>query len=166
MLIFVLLYNNNTEQEGIHTVQVDNHNTILMFASGVGANYYASLLEAYGFPKPTPTPEDSEIIREFCLDVGYSLEFIPADRIAIPPREHVSSGFWQNFQETTVSRLDSKQKEYYLITLRDTYFLFKRNIVDLQQERARIGFSVQINRQIEYYTEELNKIEMEIQRWF
>jgi hypothetical protein len=162
MFVFVLLYNAHTNKEGIHTLMYDNsRNAVLMFESGVGANYYASLLEAYGFPKPTAELRADEEVKEFCLSSGYDYQFIPADHIAIPPQSHVDSTFW----ELSISNLSSKQKEYYLVTLRETYFLYKRNIIDLHQERARRGFSVEINRQIEYYTEELQKIEIEIQRW-
>lgn len=170
MYVFVLLYNTGTRNEGIHTLTYGDRNVVLMFESGVGANYYASLLEAYGFPKPTAELEDEEEIKKFCLNSGYSFHFIPADHVAVPPQKHVKSGSWNNSQnslllELSSSNLNSKQKEYYLITLRETYFVYKRNIVDLQRERAIRGFSVEMNRQIEYYTEELQKIEVEIQRW-
>jgi hypothetical protein len=162
MFVFVLLYNAHTNNEGIHTLKYgEGRNAVLMFESGVGANYYASLLEAYGFPKPTAELLDEEEVRKFCLNSGYDCQFIPADHVAIPPQNHANSSFW----ELSSSNLSSKQKEYYLASLRETYFLYKRSIVDLQQERARRGFSVEINRQIEYYIEELQKIEIEIQRW-
>jgi hypothetical protein len=60
MFIFVLLYNVGTRNEGIHTLESGDCNTVLMFESGVGANYYASLLEAYGFPRPTAELMDEE----------------------------------------------------------------------------------------------------------
>jgi Protein of unknown function (DUF3110) len=170
MFVFVLLYNPGTENEGIHTLTVGDHSTILLFESGVGANYYASLLEIYGFPKPTVELTDEEEIKQFCRKSGYSFQVIPAEHVAIPPQKHKKVDSWNNSQDTSPIelpsyRLNSRQKEYYLISLKETYFIYKRNIVDLQRERAMRGFSVEINRQIEYYTEEVQKVEIELQKW-
>jgi hypothetical protein len=171
MFIFVLLYNVGTRNEGIHTLESGDCNTVLMFESGVGANYYASLLEAYGFPRPTAELMDEEGVKKFCRNSGYDFRLIAADHVAIPPQKHKEKpDFWNNSSdalllELSSSSLSSKHKEYYVITLRETYFVYKKNIVDLQRERAVRGFSVEMNRQIEYYTEELKKIEVELQRW-
>lgn len=174
MDVFVLLYNIGTKNEGIHTIKYGDCNTVLIFESEVGANYFALMLEAYGFPKPTVESLDDEDIKEICLDSGYDYEFIPAELVAVPPENHAepsSSSYWEAKSQNSSliklpsSHLNSNQKEYYLTTLREMYFLYKRNIADLQLERARKGFSVEINRQIEYYMEELQKIEVEIQRW-
>ena len=170
MFIFVLLYHIGSENEGIHALNYSGKSCILMFESGVGANYYASLLEAYGFPKPTAKLMDEKEIKAFCLDSGYTFQFIPTDHVVIPPKKHTKSEFLSKVQnapplELSRSNLNSEQKEYYLITLRKTYFIYRRNIVDLERERATRGFSVEMNRQIEYYTEEVQKIELEIQRW-
>jgi len=170
MFVFVLLYNPGTSNEGIHTLTVGDHSTILMFESGVGANYYTSLLEAYGFPKPIAELVDEEEIKKFCRKSGYSFQLIPAEHVVVPPQKHKKVGSRNNSQDTfpvelPSSCLDSKQKEYYLISLKETCFIYKRNIVDLQRERAIRGFSVEINRQIEYYLEELQKNEIELQRW-
>ena len=163
MPVFILLYNAGTDNEGIHTIDYDNDTKILMFESAVGANYFASLLEAYNFPKPTIESIEDTLVEEFCSSKGYSFEFIASDQIAIPPKNHADVE--ERFQKTTVFELDSEHKKYYLKTIRDTYFILKKNIADLKQELARTGFSVSINRQIEYYTEEVNKIEIEIKEW-
>ncbi len=171
MLIFVLLYNAGTSNEGIHTIEYGGCNTVLMFESGVGANYYVSLLEAYGFPRPTAELMDGEEIKKFCRNSGYDFRLITSDNVAIPPQKHKEkTDFQVNSKDTPLlevssSNLSSKQKEYYVISLREMYFLHKRNIADLQLNRALKGFSVEMNRQIEYYSEELQKIEAELQRW-
>lgn len=172
MFVFVLLFNTHSKDEGIYSFKTGTRNTILMFESGVGANYYASMLVASGFPQSTVELFHMEDIYNFCKNSGYDHKFIPAQTVVIPPSRH--SGSSQRYanasampQVVKASSIisDSSQRERYLATLGETYSLYKKNIADIQLEKARRGFSVELNRQLEYYTEELQKVEKEIQNW-
>jgi Protein of unknown function (DUF3110) len=171
MLVFVLLYNPGADAEGIYTLKYGDLNIVLMFESGVSANYYSTLLEAHGFPKPTPELIHDKEIKLFCQQSGYDWRLVPADQVAVPPSSHVDSNSWDvtsNLRGTLVkdlssSRADLETRKYYVKNLKETYSLYMRSLADLKLQRARMGFSVEINRQIEYYTEEIRVIETELQ---
>ena len=164
MYVFILLYNINTENEGIHIIKCQETDTVMMFESAVSANYYCLLLENYGFPKPTPHLIHQDEIIEFCNNSGYQWEFVTADVIALPPKQHVS---YENLRfkpqgyRISKNELNLADTEDYLEVRRQTYILYKKNIADLELEKARRGFSVELNRQIEYYQQELNKLLLE-----
>lgn len=61
----------------------------------------------------------------------------------------------------TWEQLEHDYKEYRSKALREMIILRKRNITDLELEQAR-GFSVEINRQLEYERQELKRLEAEL----
>jgi hypothetical protein len=80
MKIFVLLVNANTDNEGIHSINMGNRDIILMFEEEDDALRYAMLLEAQDFPAVLNVEAlDREEIEEFCEASGYSSYFIPLD---------------------------------------------------------------------------------------
>jgi hypothetical protein len=80
MKIFVLLVNANTDNEGIHSINMGNRDIILMFEEEDDALRYAMLLEAQDFPAVLNVEAlDREEIEEFCDASGYSSYFIPQD---------------------------------------------------------------------------------------
>jgi hypothetical protein len=80
MRIFVLLVNANTDNEGIHSINMGNRDIILMFEEEDDALRYAMLLEAQDFPALLNVEAlDREEIEEFCEASGYSSYFIPQD---------------------------------------------------------------------------------------
>ncbi|MGF1477939.1 MAG: DUF3110 domain-containing protein [Cyanophyceae cyanobacterium] len=89
MQVFVLLFNAQTENEGIHTVQSGEHNKVLMFESEDDATRFALLLEAQDFPTPTVEAIDSKDVEEFCLGAGYECELIREGMLVIPPEANV-----------------------------------------------------------------------------
>lgn len=50
--VHILLYNSGTVNEGIHTIQVDETHTILMFESSASAANFANKLMLQNFPTP------------------------------------------------------------------------------------------------------------------
>jgi Protein of unknown function (DUF3110) len=105
MLVFVLLFNARTENEGIHTIQVEDtsfgsgaprhRNKILMFESQDDAERFAMMLEAQDFPAPTAEAMDSQEIEEFCKSADYDWEIIPAEgNLIIPPEINVEETDW------------------------------------------------------------------------
>lgn len=96
MRVFVLIFNVNTENEGIHTVRVGERNKILMFESQDDAIRFALMLEAQDFPAPTVEGIDAEDIKEFCESAGYDWEFIPENSdLVVPPEVNVEETDWQ-----------------------------------------------------------------------
>lgn len=171
MFIFVLLFNAHTRNEGIYSCSDGTRNIILMFESGIGATYFASMLAESGFPQLTVELFHIEEIYQFCRSSGYDYKFVSADTVLIPPKKHaprfqgyVSTPDTPQIVEISSIKSNPSQKSHYVETLRTTYHLYRRNIADIQLEKARRGFSVELNRQLEYYVDELQKVEREIQR--
>lgn len=94
MRVYILLYNAGTANEGIHTLQTANGNTILMFESEDDATRYGLLLEAQDFLSPSIEAIDSEEIEAFCQDSGYDYKIIEAGMLAIPPETNLEETLW------------------------------------------------------------------------
>jgi hypothetical protein len=105
MRVFVLIFNAGTDNEGIHTVQINDpgatpsgavRNKILMFESQDDATRFALMLEAQDFVAPTVEGIDSEEIKEFCESAGYDWEIIPEDgNLVLPPEINLEKTDWQ-----------------------------------------------------------------------
>ncbi len=104
MQVFVLLFNARTENEGIHTIRIGEHNWVLMFEEEDDATRYALLLEAQDFPSPTIEVMEQEEIEEFCQSAGYHCQLVPkgfvpqsdTDRLLmVPPETNVEETDWQ-----------------------------------------------------------------------
>lgn len=94
MLVYILLFNAGTNNEGIHTVQVGDRNTILMFKNEDDAARYAVLLEAQDFPTPKVEAIDSEEVEQFCRQADYNWELVDSEKLAIPPDKNVDRPDW------------------------------------------------------------------------
>lgn len=95
MRVFVLLFNARKENEGIHTIQIGERNTVLMFESEDDAIRYAGLLEAQDFPPASVELFDQEEIVEFCKSTDYDWELVPTGELAIPPEANVEQTDWE-----------------------------------------------------------------------
>ena len=70
-LVFVLLYNPNTDDEGIHTHEVGNSTQVLLFEKEEDALVYSSRLEAMNFPTPTVEALYMHDVLQFINDSNY-----------------------------------------------------------------------------------------------
>jgi hypothetical protein len=95
MRVFVLLFNADTDNEGIYSTWIEDRNVILMFEQEDDAIRYADQLEAEDFPKPTVEEIDSEEIEEFCQDADYDCVTITAEMLVTPPSKNVEETDWQ-----------------------------------------------------------------------
>nr|AGZ05267.1 hypothetical protein [Nostoc sp. 152] len=113
MRVFVLIFNANTDNEGIHTIRIGDRKKILMFESQDDALRFALLLEAQDFLTPTVELIDDEEIKEFCESADYDWELVRENSdLAIPPEINVKQTEWQSEAEnkdTGGNTLDSKQ---------------------------------------------------------
>ncbi|NEQ80825.1 MAG: DUF3110 domain-containing protein [Moorea sp. SIO2I5] len=93
--VYVLLFNARTENEGIHTIQIDDRQTVLMFEEEDDATRFALLLEAQDFPTATVEAIDQEEIEEFCQSAGYESELVTEGMLAMPPETNLENTDWQ-----------------------------------------------------------------------
>jgi len=105
MKIFVLLYNSNSEDEGIHSIDYKGKTIVLMFEEKDDAERYCGLLEAQDFPTPSVEPIEINEIKEFCNKCDYETRlvernFIPKteeDRFLLtPPQKNLDMENWNS----------------------------------------------------------------------
>ena len=108
MPVHVLLFDAGTDQEGIHSLELNGRTVVLLFEDGDDAERYAGLLEAQDFPVPTVESLDREEMELFCGEAGYEARFVPAgfmpqsaeDRLLLaPPERNMDVTNWQEQQE-------------------------------------------------------------------
>lgn len=104
MVVFVLLFRDGDGNEGIHTLSIGSHNTVLMFEEEDDATRYALLLEAQDFMVPVVESIDRTEIEAFCEDAQYDCKLVPkgfipetdADRLLIaPPETNLDQTQWE-----------------------------------------------------------------------
>ena len=107
MKIFVLLYNSNSENEGIHSIEYKGKTIVLMFEVKDDADRYCGLLEAQDFPVPSVEQIEINEIIEFCKQCDYETRlveknFIPKtaeDRLLLsPPQKNIDMENWNSNQ--------------------------------------------------------------------
>ena len=105
MKIFVLLYNPNSDNEGIHSIELKGRTIVLMFEKEEDAERYVGLLEAQDFPTPSVEMVDLEEIRDFCNNCDYETrivtkDFVPKtleDRLLLtPPQKNLEVEKWED----------------------------------------------------------------------
>lgn len=111
MLVYILLYNANTENEGIHTIQEGDRNKILMFQEQDDALRFAMMLEAQDFPAPVVEAIDSEEIKAFCGKANYDWEIIEAGQLALPPEINLTQTNWEEESEKSASSVAESESE-------------------------------------------------------
>ena len=107
MKIFVLLYNPNSNNEGIHSIELKGRTIVLMFEEKEDAERYVGLLEAQDFPTPSIESVNLEEIKEFCNRCEYETrmvtkDFVPKtleDRLLLtPPQKNLEVDKWQDLK--------------------------------------------------------------------
>tara|TARA_B100000963_G_scaffold314191_1_gene292597 strand:- start:2864 stop:3241 length:378 start_codon:yes stop_codon:yes gene_type:complete len=116
MKVFVLLYNPNTNNEGIHSIELKGRTIVLMFEDKDDALRYVGLLDAQDFPVPSVELVDLKEIKEFCNKCDYETRiveknFVPKtleDRLLItPPQKNLEIDGWDDKQNNNNEELDS-----------------------------------------------------------
>jgi hypothetical protein len=106
MLVWVLLFNANTDNEGIYTLEIEGNNIIIAFEQEDDAIRYAGLLEAQDFLSPTVESIDREDLEEFCRDAHYDLNIVPTDALLVPPEKNVDRTDWERERDGDKLPLD------------------------------------------------------------
>ena len=105
MKIFVLLYNPNTDNEGIHSIELKGRTIVLMFEVREDAERYVGLLEAQDFPVPSVEVFNLDEIKDFCNRCDYETrmvtkDFVPKtleDRLLLsPPQKNLEVDKWED----------------------------------------------------------------------
>ncbi len=95
MRVFVLLFHARTDNEGIHTLKVNDRNVVLMFESEDDATRYGLMLEAQDFASPTVEAFEADEIEEFCQGADYECKLVPEGALTLPPEANVDQTDWQ-----------------------------------------------------------------------
>ena len=108
MPVHVLLFDAGTDQEGIHSLELNGRTVVLLFEDSDDAERYAGLLEAQDFPAPTVEAIERREMEEFCSSAGYEARFVPAgflpqsaeDRLLIaPPEKNMDVTSWREQED-------------------------------------------------------------------
>ncbi|MEO0533500.1 MAG: DUF3110 domain-containing protein [Cyanobacteria bacterium P01_A01_bin.123] len=94
MQVFVVLFNANSDNAGIHTLKMGDRNVVLMFENEDDAIRYGLMLEAQDLPNPSVEPIDSDEIEEFCQGAGYDCALVEEGMLAMPPETNVADPDW------------------------------------------------------------------------
>jgi hypothetical protein len=78
MPVHVLLFDPGSDQEGIHSIEVNGQTVVLLFEAADDAERYAGLLEAQDFPVPCVETLERGEIERFCQQAGYEARLVPA----------------------------------------------------------------------------------------
>jgi hypothetical protein len=95
MVVYVLLFNARTENEGIHILRTENNEeVVLMFENQDDATRYALMLEAQDFMEATVEGFEQEEIEEYCEGAGCICKLVPEGALAVPPERNVERTEW------------------------------------------------------------------------
>ena len=109
MPVHVLLFDAGSDQEGIHSLELNGRTVVLLFEDQDDAERYAGLLEAQDFPVPSVERLDRQEMELFCSQAGYEARFVPSgflpqtaeDRLLIaPPERNMDVTLWQEQSES------------------------------------------------------------------
>ena len=115
MPVHVLLFDAGSENEGIHSLELNGTTVVLLFEDRDDAERYAGLLEAQDFPMPSVEAIERSEMEEFCANAGYEARFVPAgflpqsaeDRLLIaPPEKNMDVSTWR---EQAEARSDAQE---------------------------------------------------------
>lgn len=112
MVVYVLLFNARTENEGIHTLKIEDRNVVLMFENEDDAIRFGLMLEAQDFPPATVESFDPEEIEEFCQTAGYECKQVPEGALAMPPESNVEKTDWDPETAPEGTTVDSDETDF------------------------------------------------------
>ena len=94
MAVYVVLFNARTENEGIHSLQMEGKQLVLMFEVEDDATRFAVMLEAQDFPAASVEAFEQEEIEEFCESAGYEAVLVEDGTLMTPPEKMVEETTW------------------------------------------------------------------------
>ena len=106
-----MLFNANTNDEGIHTIQEGDHQKILMFQQKDDAERFAIQLEAQDFPEPTVEVMESAEIEAFCKSAGYECSIVEPEQLVVPPENNLEQTDWDGEEEKAQTQPSPLEEE-------------------------------------------------------
>lgn len=94
--VWVLLFGENEDQEGIYSIKVNTENLIIAFVEKDDAIRYGLMLEAQDFFSPRVEPIDLAELEEFCDQYSYRLRVIESNELMTPPETNLEQTDWQS----------------------------------------------------------------------
>ncbi|MEL7144410.1 MAG: DUF3110 domain-containing protein [Cyanobacteria bacterium J06573_11] len=94
MSVYVVLFNARTENEGIHSLQMEGRQLVLMFEVEDDATRFAVMLEAQDFPPASVEAFEQAEIEEFCESAGYEAVVVEEGTLLTPPEKMVDETTW------------------------------------------------------------------------
>lgn len=91
--VHVILFNPNTEREGVHTIEYpkdSGNNTILAFESKVECERFSINLKEQNFYNPVPKEMNLDSLEEYCATIGVKVEVVPIGADLKPPTDNAS----------------------------------------------------------------------------
>lgn len=94
MLVYVLLFNAHTDNEGLYAEKLGDHNVVFMFENEDDATRFGLMLEAQDFPPVTIEAFEVEEIEAFCAGAGYGCKLVPEGTLTLPHEQTVEQTDW------------------------------------------------------------------------
>ncbi|MEM6596868.1 MAG: DUF3110 domain-containing protein [Cyanobacteria bacterium P01_D01_bin.36] len=107
MAVYVVLFNARTENEGIHSLQMEGRQLVLMFEVEDDAARFAVMLEAQDFPPASVEAFESEEIEEFCESAGYEAVTVEDGTLLMPPEKMVEETTWDPDADPDADPMDA-----------------------------------------------------------
>lgn len=95
MSVYIILFNANTANEGVHSLRVEERELVLMFEAEEDATRFGLMLEAQDFPPCKPEGFPQEEIEGFCDKAGYEAILVPGGHLLVPPERNVEKTTWK-----------------------------------------------------------------------
>ncbi|MCP9772063.1 DUF3110 domain-containing protein [Synechococcus sp. Tobar12-5m-g] len=120
MAVHVLLFDAGSDNEGIHSLELNGHTVVLLFEEMDDAERYAGLLEAQDFPVPTVEALSRDDMELFCVQAGYEARFVPAgflpqspeERLLIaPPERNMDVSNWKDDQPADANQPGQAERD-------------------------------------------------------
>lgn len=131
MIVYVVLFNVGTDNEGIHSIRIGDRHQVLMFEEEDDATRFGVLLEAQDSPTPTIESIEREEIEEICKDAGYEAVLVPAGELITPVENMVEETTWSIDAEDSESAVEDRQRSA------STHTEIERSAADDEMDRIR-----------------------------
>ncbi|NUN66267.1 DUF3110 domain-containing protein [Pseudanabaena biceps] len=118
MQVWVLLFNANTDNEGIYTLEIEGKNIIIAFEQEDDAIRYAGLLEAQDFLSPTVESIESKDLEEFCEEASYELNIVSTDALLMPPERNVDKTDWSSDRDKSLPETEEEVEDPVIAMMR------------------------------------------------
>ena len=128
-----MLFEIETGEEGIHSIEINGKTIVLMFEDKDDADRYCGLLEAQDFPKPSVEEIEREEVEIFCKRSGYETKFVDKgfipqsdeERLLLtPPEKNLDVSNWYQDINTNNETMNTKD-------INEEIDKFRRRLEDL-----------------------------------